>query len=136
MDIKIRGNKPIYMTEGAAGADVVSNSIEDIIVTARGSAIIPTGLHMEIPCGYEVQVRPRSGIAFKHDVVAVLGTIDSDYRGEIGIKLFNFGDKDFVVQNGERVGQIVVNKVEIVNFVEGELNSTDRGASGFGSTGK
>ena len=126
---------PSYATPQSAGADVRSKI--DTIVPAHGRALIPTGMFVAIPEGYEIQVRPRSGLALKKGI-AVLntpGTIDADYRNEIGVILFNTTDEDFVVNAGDRIAQIVLVKVEQINWIEvDELDETDR-ADGFGHTG-
>lgn len=131
---------PGYATAGAAGADVRANLPDRGAVTlAPGArALIPTGLRMAIPQGYEVQVRPRSGLALKHGVTLANapGTIDSDYRGEVGVILINLGEAPFEVVHGERVAQLVVAPVTLGQFDLVEtLDDTDRGAGGFGSTG-
>ena len=129
---------PAYKTSGAAGADVCAH-IEKPINIARGtSALIPTGLYFEIPEGYEIQVRPRSGLAFKNGVTVLNtpGTIDSDYRGELKVLLINLGGEDFTVSNGDRIAQIVVSPVTIGSFLSvTSISETDRGQGGFGSTG-
>lgn len=136
MQIKFKGIEPIYMTEGAAGADIFSND-EIIVIKPRSSAIIKSGTFLELPSGYEAQVRPRSGLAFKNDVVCAFGTIDSDYRGEINVKLFNFSDSLIAIQKGDRIAQIIIQKVEQFKFVKtnNKFTQTERGANGFGSTG-
>lgn len=133
---------PKYETMGSAGMDVRAMCSQPIIIPPGKSAIIPTGLHVEIPSGYEIQVRSRSGLAAKKQVFVLNspGTIDSDYRNGIGVILMNLGDSDFVVENGERIAQLVLNEVPHlallpVNTLD-ELSSTDRGLGGFGSTGK
>ncbi len=129
---------PTYMTPGAAGADVRANVAEDVVIAPGKRFAVPTGLFLEIPLGYEVQVRPRSGLAIKHGVTLLNapGTIDSDYRGEVHVILVNLGDKEFVVKNGERIAQLVVAKVHRADFTKhDELTDTHRGAGGFGSTG-
>lgn len=129
---------PAYKTSGAAGADVCAH-IEKPINIARGTcALIPTGLYFEIPEGYEIQVRPRSGLAFKNGVTVLNtpGTIDSDYRGELKVLLINLGGEDFTVSNGDRIAQIVVSPVTIGSFLSvTSISETDRGQGGFGSTG-
>ncbi|WP_375692089.1 dUTP diphosphatase [Pseudooceanicola sp. LIPI14-2-Ac024] len=134
---------PSYATAGAAGADVRANFAEgarDGIVLAPGArALVPTGISMAIPEGYEVQVRPRSGLALKHGVTLVNtpGTIDSDYRGPVGVILVNLGDEPFHVAHGERIAQLVVAPVTVGRFAEAHaLDDTARGAGGFGSTGR
>ena len=130
---------PEYKTSGAAGADVCAYLSEDVVIKKGCRAMIPTGLCFSIPQGFEIQVRPRSGLAAKN-VVTVLntpGTIDSDYRGEVKVILINLGDEDFVVKNGDRIAQIVVAPVTIGLFqLVSELDETERGSGGFGSTGK
>lgn len=130
---------PKYMTEGAAGMDVKANIAEPITLKSLERKLIPTGIKMEIPYGYEVQVRPRSGLALKHGVTLVNtpGTIDSDYRGEVGIILINLSSEEFVVNPGERIGQLVLQKVYKMEFEEvEELSTTVRAEGGFGHTGK
>lgn len=129
---------PVYKTAGAAGADVCANVAEPVVLYPWGTALIPTGLNLEIPEGYEVQVRPRSGLAFKHGVTVLNspGTIDSDYRGELKVLLINLGHEAFTVNNGERIAQIVVAPVVQARFVPAEtLSDTARSDGGFGSTG-
>lgn len=127
---------PKYETPQSAGADVRSNM--DAVVPAHGRALIKTGMFVAIPEGYEIEVRPRSGLAFKKGITVLNtpGTIDSDYRNEIGVILFNTTDEDFEIKAGDRIAQIVLNKVEQIEWVEvDELDETDRGLGGFGSTG-
>lgn len=130
---------PQYKTEGAAGADVSALLSEPVTIKRGGRALIPTGLYFSIPRGYEIQVRPRSGLAAKNGVTVLNtpGTIDSDYRGEVKVILVNLGEEDFVVRNGDRIAQIVVAPVTVAGFVQvSALDETERGAGGFGSTGK
>ncbi len=129
---------PVYKTKGAAGADVCAFLKEPVIIKKGMSAMIPTGLYFEIPEGYEIQVRPRSGLAAKNGVTVLNtpGTIDSDYRGELKIILINLGTEDFTVNNGDRIAQIIVAPVIQGNFIPSvELNETERGSGGFGHTG-
>ena len=130
---------PAYMSPGASGMDLCA-SVETQTTLARGKTmLVPTGLYLSIPHGYEAQVRPRSGLALKHGVTVLNtpGTIDSDYRGEVGIILANFGEKDFVIERGMRIAQLVIQRVESADFVEVEaLSDTERGLDGFGSTGR
>lgn len=129
---------PGYATLGAAGLDVRANLSESITLKPLERRLIPTGLKVAIPVGYEIQVRPRSGLAFKHGVTVLNtpGTIDADYRGEIGVLLVNLSSEPFVVEHGERIAQLVVAKHEQISWEEvDELNETTRGAGGFGSTG-
>lgn len=133
-----KGNLPVYKTEGAAGADITALLSEPVVIKPFKRAIIPTGLSFSIPKGYEVQIRPRSGLAAKNGVTVLNtpGTIDSDYRGEIKVILINLGDEDFTVNNGDRIAQMVVQKVEQASFeIVDNLDETERGSGGFGSTG-
>lgn len=130
---------PEYMTAGAAGMDIHTCMETDIILKPFERALIPTGLRMEIPEGYEVQLRPRSGLALKHGITLLNtpGTIDSDFRGEIKLIVANLSHHDFIISPGDRIAQMVVNKVtraelKIVEVIE----DTDRGEGGFGHTGK
>ncbi|MDR3297998.1 MAG: dUTP diphosphatase [Candidatus Nomurabacteria bacterium] len=128
---------PQYQTAGAAGFDFHACIDEPLVLKPGKSQVIPTGLGVEIPEGYELQVRPRSGLAYKHDVVMFnsIGTIDSDFRGEMFVKLANYGEKDFVVEPEMRIAQGVVAKVETIEWQEvAELSETGR-RGGFGSTG-
>ena len=130
---------PSYQSDGAAGMDI--HSIEDAVIYARGVKLVKTGLVAEIPDGYEIQVRPRSGLAAKHGVTVLNapGTIDSDYRGEIGVILINHSPDEipFTVKAGDRIAQLVVAKVEHADVEEvTSVTSTERGGGGFGSTGK
>jgi dUTP pyrophosphatase len=130
---------PLYASEGASGADVYSNLDEPLIIKAGESALIPTGLFFEIPEGYEIQVRPRSGLALKNQITVLNtpGTIDSDYRGELKVILINHGKNDFSVEPKMRIAQIVLQKVEKAIFIKKEeISLTARGSSGFGHTGR
>ena len=130
---------PKYMTEGAAGMDVKANITEPVTLKTLERKLIPTGIKMEIPSGYEVQVRPRSGLALKHGITLVNtpGTIDSDYRGEVGVILINLSTEEFIVNPGERIGQLVLQKVYKMEFESvDELSTTVRAEGGFGHTGK
>ncbi|MBS1301259.1 dUTP diphosphatase [Loktanella sp. SALINAS62] len=130
---------PRYASAGAAGADVCANLPDRGVLTLAPGArvLVPTGLRLAIPEGYEVQVRPRSGLAFKHGVTVANapGTIDSDYRGEVGVLLVNLGTADFTVLHGMRVAQLVAVPVVRADFALDGLDTTARGAGGFGSTG-
>ncbi|MDP0493433.1 MAG: dUTP diphosphatase [Fusobacterium sp. JB021] len=130
--------KPVYMTEGSAGMDVRANIENSMTLKSLERKLVPTGIKMEIPVGYEVQVRPRSGLALKHGITLVNtpGTIDSDYRGEVGIILINLSKDDFTIEPGERIAQLILGKVYQMNLVESDLSETERGAGGFGHTGK
>lgn len=132
---------PAYQTAHAAGLDLLAAVAEDKPVTlAPGQrALIPTGLMIAVPLGFEAQVRPRSGLAFKHGVTVLNapGTIDADYRGEVGVLLINHGDAAFTIRRGERVAQMIIAPVTQANLVGVEsLSSTARGSGGFGSTGR
>lgn len=129
---------PKYASHGAAGADVRAHIPEELTIAPGETALIPTGLRMAIPEGYEVQVRPRSGLALKHGITVLNtpGTIDSDYRGEVGIILINHSKTAFTVTPGMRIAQLVVAAVVLAEFVVSEeLATTARGAGGFGHTG-
>lgn len=131
-------NLPSYASHGAAGADVKAYLKEPLTIPAGGSALIPTGLRVAIPHGYEIQVRPRSGLALKNQVTVLNtpGTIDSDYRGDIGVILINHGKQDFIVTPGMRIAQLVLAPVVLGHFILAtELSETVRGAGGFGHTG-
>ena len=142
MNIKIINKSnhdlPHYETSASAGMDLRANLTEAVTLQPLGRAIIPTGLFIELPVGIEAQVRPRSGLAAKKGVTVLNapGTIDADYRGEVGVILINLGSEDFVVENGERIAQMVIAKHERAdwNLVE-NLSETARGEGGFGSTG-
>ena len=129
---------PSYETSGAAGADVRAFLNEPVVIPVGKRAMIPTGLFFAIPEGFEIQVRPRSGLAAKNGVTVLNtpGTIDSDYRGEVKVILINLGDADFTVKNGDRIAQLIVAPVTQGIFVKTDkLDETERGAGGFGSTG-
>ena len=127
---------PEYATAGSAGMDLKANILEPIQLKARSSVVIPTGIYVALPDGCEMQIRGRSGLAFKYDIVSHLGTLDADYRGEIKVKLFNLSDNDFVINPGERIAQIVIARYEKIEWDEvAVLDETDRGEGGFGSTG-
>ena len=129
---------PAYASTQAAGADVKACIESDVIIPAGASALIPTGLRVAIPEGYEIQVRPRSGLALKQQITVLNtpGTIDADYRGEISVILINHGKKDFVVSPGMRIAQLVVAQVFQAHFVSAaDLTVTERGEGGFGHTG-
>lgn len=132
---------PCYQTEGSSGLDVCAANKEDIVLEPGGFSMIPTGLKAALPLGYEIQVRPRSGLAAKHGIGVVNGpgTVDSDYRGEIRVILINFGKEPFAVTRGMRIAQFVVQRVERAAVVpcssEADLGETVRGEGGFGHTG-
>lgn len=129
---------PTYQTAGAAGADVCACLPEPVVLGPGERAVVPTGLSFEIPPGYEIQVRPRSGLAARKGVTVLNspGTIDSDYRGEVKVILVNLGTEAFTVAHGDRIAQLVVAPVERARFEAAEgLSATERGSGGFGSTG-
>ncbi|MCB9247199.1 MAG: dUTP diphosphatase [Ignavibacteriales bacterium] len=130
---------PSYSTEGSSGMDVRAAIENELNIKAGKVNLVPTNLSIEIPLGYEIQVRPRSGLAAKHGIGVLNspGTIDSDYRGEVKIILFNFSEEDFIIKRGERIAQLVLAEVILANVRETtNLNSSDRGEGGFGHTGK
>lgn len=142
LDIKVvnRGHQPLpaYATAQSAGMDLRANLEESIVLRPLEHRLIPTGLFISLPEGYEAQVRPRSGLAFKHGITVLNapGTIDADYRGEIGVLLVNLSNTDFVVNDGERIAQMVIARHEQGNFIEvDQLDETERGAGGYGHTG-
>ncbi len=142
MNIKIINksshNLPHYETIASAGMDLRANLSEDRVLKPLERSIVGTGLFIELPVGIEAQVRPRSGLAAKKGITVLNapGTIDADYRGEIGVILVNLSNDEFTIQNGERIAQLVIAKHERVEWIEvEELSETSRGAGGFGSTG-
>ncbi len=129
---------PKYETIASAGMDLRANLSESITLKPLERTLVKTGLFMELPLGYEAQVRPRSGLALKKGITVLNspGTIDADYRGEIGVILINLSNEDFVIENGERIAQLVIAKYEQAEFIEvNKLSETSRGTGGFGSTG-
>ena len=129
---------PSYATTHSAGMDLRANLDAPVVLAPGQRALIPTGLYLELPAGTEAQVRPRSGLAFKHGVTVINapGTIDADYRGEVGVLLINHGQEPFEVKDGERVAQLVVSRYLRVTLEESaDLRATERGAGGFGHTG-
>lgn len=129
---------PAYATESSAGMDVRAKLEAPVVLQPGAYRLIPTGLYAALPAGTELQVRPRSGLAFKHGVTVLNapGTIDADYRGEIGVLLINHGAQPFTVENGERIAQLVLARYERIEWKETEaLPDSTRGAGGFGSTG-
>ena len=130
---------PEYATEHAAGLDLKANLKEPVTLKPLQRQLISTGLSIELPVGFEAQIRPRSGLAFKHGITVLNspGTIDADYRGEVKVLLVNLSDTDFVINDGERIAQMVVAKHERIEwYVVEKLEDSHRGAGGFGSTGK
>lgn len=142
MNVRIINNSkhplPSYQTSGSAGMDLRANLEAPIQVKSLERALVPTGLFIELPLGFEAQIRPRSGLAFKHGITVLNspGTIDSDYRGEVKVLLVNLSDTTFIIENGERIAQMIIAKHEIIEWEEvKELMDTERGAGGYGSTG-
>jgi dUTP pyrophosphatase len=143
--VKVKINKtaedlplPRYMSGGSSGMDLYAAVDEDIVIDPGGFRLIPTGIHLQLPAGYEGQVRPRSGLAAKYGVTVLNtpGTIDSDYRGEIKIILINLGREPFVIKRGDRIAQLVISRYERVELVPTEcLEDSERGTGGFGHTG-
>jgi dUTP pyrophosphatase len=130
---------PAYATELSAGMDIRANISEPVTLAPMQRCLLPTGLYIALPCGYEAQIRPRSGLAIKKGITVLNspGTIDADYRGEIGIILINLSTEPFVIEDGERIAQIVIARHEQVSWQEIEiLDETERGAGGFGHTGR
>ena len=130
---------PAYETACAAGMDLRANLEQPLVLKPMQRLLVPTGLYIELPQGFEAQIRPRSGLAYKHgiSIVNAPGTVDADYRGEIKVLLVNLSDADFEINNADRIAQMVVAKHETVNWHEvTELNETLRGQGGYGHTGK
>jgi len=143
MEIKIINKSehplPQYETAHAAGMDLRAYITEEIVLKPLQRLLVPTGLFIELPIGYEAQIRPRSGLAYKHgiSIVNAPGTIDADYRGELKVLLVNLSDTDFNINNGDRIAQMVIAKHETVSWkAVKELNETARGEGGYGHTGK
>lgn len=141
MELKFKslsGSLPTYATDGASGMDLRAFIDEPVILKPMKRRLIPTGLFVQIPEGYEGQVRARSGLAIKHGIGLVnsIGTIDSDYRGELKIPVINFGNESFTINNGDRIAQLVIASYErVVPIMVSDLDETDRGEGGFGHTG-
>jgi dUTP pyrophosphatase len=136
---KSKHQLPNYETAQAAGLDLKANISNEIILKPLQRLLVDTGLFIELPAGYEAQIRPRSGLAFKHGITVLNspGTIDADYRGEVKVLLVNLSNTEFVIKDGERIAQMIIAKHEQILWEESEtLNDTNRGAGGFGSTGK
>lgn len=143
MNIKIinKSNNPLpkYQTALSAGMDLFAHLEEEITLKSLERKLIPTGLFLEIPAGFEAQIRPRSGLAIKNGITVLNspGTIDADYRGEIGVILVNLSADNFIIKNGDRIAQIIIAKYETITWQEvTEINETERGEGGFGSTSK
>ncbi len=141
MKVKIKSDSgilPFYETEGSAGMDLKAYIEEPVVLKPGQRMLVPTGLYIELPAGYEAQIRARSGLAIKKGIGLVngIGTIDSDYRGEIKVILINWGDEDFVIENGDRIAQMVIAKYERIEWeLSDDLSETERGSGGFGHTG-
>lgn len=141
MELKFKslsGSLPNYATDGASGMDLRAFIDEPVILKPMERRLIPTGLFVQIPEGYEGQVRARSGLAIKHGIGLVnsIGTIDSDYRGELKIPVINFGNESFTINNGDRIAQLVITSYErVAPIMVSDLDETDRGEGGFGHTG-
>lgn len=135
-----KGHQPLpaYATPQSAGMDLRANIDDAITLHPMERRLIPTGLHIALPAGFEAQIRPRSGLALKHGltVLNTPGTVDADYRGEVMVLLINLGDKDFVINDGERIAQMIIAKHETADFIAVEvLDETERGEGGYGHTG-
>ena len=142
LNVKVinKGHQPLpaYATSQSAGMDLRANIDESIVLHPMERRLVPTGLHIALPQGFEAQIRPRSGLALKHGITVLNtpGTIDADYRGELMVLLINFSDTDFVINDGERIAQMVVARHEQIEFhLVDELDDTERGAGGYGHTG-
>ena len=140
VEITNKGRQPLptYATEQSAGMDLRADVSESVVLHPMERMLVPTGLHIALPPGFEAQVRPRSGLALKHGITVLNtpGTIDADYRGEIKVLLINFSNQDFVINAGERIAQMVVARHEQVEWVDVEqLDETARGEGGYGHTG-
>ena len=142
LNVKVinKGHQPLpaYATSQSAGMDLRANIDESIVLDPMERRLVPTGLHIALPQGFEAQIRPRSGLALKHGITVLNtpGTIDADYRGELMVLLINFSDTDFVINDGERIAQMVVARHEQIEFqLVDELDDTERGAGGYGHTG-
>ena len=142
LNVKVinKGHQPLpaYATSQSAGMDLRANIDESIVLHPMERRLVPTGLHIALPQGFEAQIRPRSGLALKHGITVLNtpGTIDADYRGDLMVLLINFSDTDFVINDGERIAQMVVARHEQIEFqLVDELDDTERGAGGYGHTG-
>ena len=133
------GRVPRYETEGAAGFDISAYLDEPLTLAPGDRMLVPTGLYFEVPRGYEAQVRARSGLAIKHGLGLVngIGTIDSDYRGEVRVPMINWSNEPYTIEDGERIAQVVINRFERVELeLSDQLSDTERGEGGFGHTGR
>ncbi|HPR31555.1 MAG TPA: dUTP diphosphatase [Prolixibacteraceae bacterium] len=141
LSIVNKSNNPLpeYSTLLSAGMDLRAFIPEDLLLKPLQRVLVPTGLYIELPSGYEAQIRPRSGLALKHGITVLNtpGTIDADYRGEIGVILINLSNEDFVIKNGERICQMIISRHETAEWIQvAALNESERGKGGFGHTGK
>jgi dUTP pyrophosphatase len=127
---------PVYAHGAAEDAGLDLRALERTVLSPGQSSAVPTGLAIELPPGYEAQVRPRSGMALKHSVTVNFGTIDPGYRGEIRVVMFNLGRADYVVEKGDRIAQLIIARYQAIEWEEGELGESQRGDGGFGSSGR
>jgi len=127
---------PTYAHGAGEDAGLDLRAVERIVLTPGVSQAVPTGLAIELPSGYEAQVRPRSGLGLKHSITVNFGTIDPGYRGEIRVIMFNLGRADYTIEKGDRIAQLIVARYEAIEWAEGELGDSIRGAGGFGSSGR
>ena len=127
---------PAYAHGAAEDAGLDLRALERVVLTPGAAQAVPTGIAIELPPGYEAQVRPRSGMALKHSITVNFGTIDPGYRGEIRVVMFNLGSADYTIEKGDRIAQLIVSRYEPVEWEEGELGSSARGEGGFGSSGR
>lgn len=127
---------PIYAHGASEDAGLDLRAVERIVLTNGVAQAVPTGIAIELPSGYEAQVRPRSGMALKHSLTVNFGTIDPGYRGEIRVIMFNLGLNDYVVEKGDRIAQLIVARYESIDWEEGDLSDSTRGGGGFGSSGR
>jgi dUTP pyrophosphatase len=127
---------PLYAHSPVEDAGLDLCAVESVVLAPGLAQAVPTGIAIELPPGYEAQVRPRSGMAFKHSLTVNFGTIDPGYRGEIRVIMFNLGRADYTIEKGDRIAQLVIARYEAVEWVEGELGDSSRGAGGFGSSGR
>lgn len=135
---KSKNELPKYETEQSAGMDLRADIQEQIVLKPMERKVIPTGIHIALPKGYEAQIRPRSGLALKNGITCLNtpGTVDADFRGNVGVILINLSDKDFIINPGDRIAQMVINKFEQIKWVSvKELDETKRGKGGFGHSG-
>jgi dUTP pyrophosphatase len=127
---------PVYAHGPAEDAGLDLRAVESLVLSPGVAQGVPTGIAIELPAGYEAQVRPRSGMALKHSLTVNFGTIDPGYRGEIRVIMFNLGRTDYTIEKGDRIAQLVVAKYESIDWVEGDLGESGRGTGGFGSSGR